>query len=63
VTRLPVERWDCFFAPREERAVRDPGRHWLIGTTDRLASRQLHPAATAADIDYILEHVNAWYSR
>ena len=35
------------------------GRHWLLGTTDtdwRLD--KAHPAATAADIDYILEHVN-----
>ncbi len=35
------------------------GRHWLVGTTDtRLEPRQGAPAATAADIDYILEHVN-----
>jgi glycerol-3-phosphate dehydrogenase len=36
------------------------GRHWIIGTTDTdwtLAKE--HPAATAADIDYLLEHVNA----
>jgi glycerol-3-phosphate dehydrogenase len=36
------------------------GRHWIIGTTDtdwRLD--KAHPAATAADIDYLLEHVNA----
>ncbi len=35
------------------------GRHWLIGTTDtdwRLD--KAHPAATAADIDYLLAHVN-----
>jgi glycerol-3-phosphate dehydrogenase len=35
------------------------GRHWIIGTTDtdwRLD--KAHPAATAADIDYLLEHVN-----
>jgi glycerol-3-phosphate dehydrogenase len=35
------------------------GRHWLIGTTDTDWSLdKAHPAATAADIDYILEHVN-----
>jgi glycerol-3-phosphate dehydrogenase len=36
------------------------GRHWLIGTTDTdWYLDKAHPAATAADIDYILEHVNA----
>ncbi len=35
------------------------GRHWLIGTTDTDWELDLaHPAATAADIDYILEHIN-----
>ena len=35
------------------------GRHWLIGTTDTDWNLDLaHPAATAADIDYILEHIN-----
>ena len=35
------------------------GRHWLIGTTDTdWKLDKAHPAATAADIDYILEHVN-----
>ncbi|MDQ1530818.1 MAG: glycerol-3-phosphate dehydrogenase [Microbacteriaceae bacterium] len=36
------------------------GRHWIVGTTDtdwRLD--KAHPAATAADIDYLLEHINA----
>jgi glycerol-3-phosphate dehydrogenase len=36
------------------------GRHWIIGTTDTdwtLAKE--HPAATAADIDYLLGHVNS----
>jgi glycerol-3-phosphate dehydrogenase len=36
------------------------GRHWLIGTTDtdwRLD--RSHPAASRADIDYLLDHVNA----
>ncbi|WP_411698997.1 glycerol-3-phosphate dehydrogenase/oxidase [Conyzicola sp.] len=36
------------------------GRHWLIGTTDTdWHLDKSHPAATAADIDYILEHVNS----
>ena len=35
------------------------GRHWLIGTTDTdWDLDKAHPAATAADIDYLLEHVN-----
>jgi glycerol-3-phosphate dehydrogenase len=36
------------------------GRHWIIGTTDtdwKLAKS--HPAASAQDIDYLLEHVNS----
>ena len=36
------------------------GRHWLIGTTDTDWNLdKAHPAATAADIDYLIEHVNA----
>ncbi len=36
------------------------GRHWLIGTTDTAWDLdKAHPAASRADIDYILEHVNA----
>ena len=36
------------------------GRHWLIGTTDTTWDLdKAHPAATAADIDYLLEHVNS----
>lgn len=35
------------------------GRHWLLGTTDTdWHLDKAHPAATAADIDYILEHIN-----
>ena len=35
------------------------GRHWLIGTTDtEWELDKAHPAATAADIDYLLEKVN-----
>ncbi len=36
------------------------GRHWIVGTTDTDWSLdKAHPAATAADIDYLLEHVNS----
>ena len=35
------------------------GRHWIIGTTDTDWSLdKAHPAASAADIDYLLDHVN-----
>jgi glycerol-3-phosphate dehydrogenase len=36
------------------------GRHWIIGTTDTdWQLDKAHPAATASDIAYILDHVNA----
>ncbi len=36
------------------------GRHWLIGTTDTDWNfDRSHPAASKADIDYLLDHVNA----
>jgi glycerol-3-phosphate dehydrogenase len=35
------------------------GRHWIVGTTDTDWNLDLaHPAASAADIDYLLERVN-----
>jgi len=35
------------------------GRHWIIGTTDTAWQFDLaHPAASRADIDYVLGHVN-----
>jgi glycerol-3-phosphate dehydrogenase len=36
------------------------GRHWIIGTTDTDWHEHLaHPAANAADLRYLLDHVNA----
>ncbi|TWE11404.1 glycerol-3-phosphate dehydrogenase/oxidase [Rudaeicoccus suwonensis] len=36
------------------------GQHWIIGTTDTDWSLDLaHPAATASDIEYLLEHANS----
>jgi glycerol-3-phosphate dehydrogenase len=36
------------------------GRHWIVGTTDTDWTLDLaHPAASASDIDYVLNHVNA----
>src|SRR4051812_38807923 len=35
------------------------GRHWIIGTTDTdWQLDKAHPAASSADIDYLLDHVN-----
>ncbi|MCP9944913.1 glycerol-3-phosphate dehydrogenase/oxidase [Streptomyces somaliensis] len=35
------------------------GRHWIIGTTDtEWDLDKAHPAASSADIDYLLNHVN-----
>ncbi|TDD15281.1 glycerol-3-phosphate dehydrogenase/oxidase [Actinomadura sp. KC06] len=35
------------------------GRHWIIGTTDTAWDLdKAHPAASKADIDYVLDHVN-----
>jgi glycerol-3-phosphate dehydrogenase len=35
------------------------GRHWIVGTTDTdWDLGKAHPAASARDIDYILDHVN-----
>ncbi|WP_106403415.1 glycerol-3-phosphate dehydrogenase [Actinocorallia populi] len=37
------------------------GRHWIVGTTDTTWTfDKAHPAASKADIDYLLEHVNAF---
>jgi glycerol-3-phosphate dehydrogenase len=36
------------------------GRHWIVGTTDTPWDLdKAHPAASSADIDYLLEHVNS----
>ncbi len=36
------------------------GRHWIIGTTDTdWDLEKAHPAASAQDIDYLLDHVNS----
>ena len=35
------------------------GRHWIVGTTDTdWTLGKVHPAATASDINYLLDHVN-----
>ncbi|WP_059012956.1 glycerol-3-phosphate dehydrogenase/oxidase [Streptomyces specialis] len=36
------------------------GRHWIVGTTDTAWNLdKAHPAASGADIDYLLDHVNS----
>jgi glycerol-3-phosphate dehydrogenase len=36
------------------------GRHWIVGTTDTdWELDREHPAASRADVDYVLEHLNA----
>jgi glycerol-3-phosphate dehydrogenase len=36
------------------------GRHWIVGTTDTPWDLdKVHPAASKADIDYVLDHVNS----
>jgi glycerol-3-phosphate dehydrogenase len=55
-------RSECGFITRTEKSVLFVipwGRHWIIGTTDTAWDLDLaHPAASRADIDYLLEHVN-----
>ena len=39
-------------------------RYWVIGTTDTPWEQELmHPVATSADIDYVIEHANTVLSR
>ena len=56
-------RSEAGFIVRTEKAVLFVipwGRHWIIGTTDTAWDLdRAHPAASRADIDYVLRHVNA----
>lgn len=55
-------RSECGFITKTEKSVLFVipwGRHWIIGTTDTPWDLDLaHPAASKADIDYLLGHVN-----
>ncbi len=55
-------RSECGFITRTEKSVLFVipwGRHWIIGTTDTPWTYDLaHPAASKADIEYVLTHVN-----
>ncbi|MDE0066632.1 MAG: glycerol-3-phosphate dehydrogenase/oxidase [Acidimicrobiaceae bacterium] len=62
VARKDCINSDCGIVLRTARSVLfliPWGEHWLIGTTDTEWSfDRAHPAASSADIDYILEHAN-----
>ncbi|CAM3309055.1 glycerol-3-phosphate dehydrogenase/oxidase [Nocardioides dubius] len=55
-------RSECGFITRTDTSVLFVipwGRHWIIGTTDTAWEfDKAHPAASRADIDYVLSHVN-----
>src|SRR3954452_24053302 len=55
-------RSECGFITKTEKSVLFVipwGHHWIIGTTDTPWDLDLaHPAASRADIDYVLGHVN-----
>ena len=55
-------RSECGFITKTEKSVLFVipwGTHWIIGTTDTPWDLDLaHPAASRADIDYLLTHVN-----
>ncbi|WP_101525168.1 glycerol-3-phosphate dehydrogenase/oxidase [Nocardioides houyundeii] len=55
-------RSECGFITKTEKSVLFVipwGRHWIIGTTDTPWDLdRAHPAASRADIDYLLGHVN-----
>ncbi len=55
-------RSECGFITKTETSVLFVipwGRHWIIGTTDTPWNLdKAHPAASKADIDYLLQHVN-----
>ncbi|MGB3829818.1 MAG: glycerol-3-phosphate dehydrogenase/oxidase [Ornithinimicrobium sp.] len=49
---IQTEKSVLFFVPWS--------RYWIVGTTDTpWEEDRLHPVATSADIDYVLEHANA----
>jgi glycerol-3-phosphate dehydrogenase len=61
VPRTKIDSAVSMFVRAEDSVliVRTWGRHWLIGTTDTAWDQDLdHPAATAADVDYLLRNLN-----
>ncbi|MCY3851865.1 MAG: glycerol-3-phosphate dehydrogenase/oxidase [Acidimicrobiaceae bacterium] len=67
VVRKDCINSDCGIVLRTARSVLfliPWGEHWLIGTTDtEWPFDRAHPAASSADIDYILDHANAALER
>lgn len=61
---LPGEAAMCFVTEKSVLFVIPWGNYWIIGTTDTDWKLNLaNPAATKADIDYILDHINAKVKR
>jgi glycerol-3-phosphate dehydrogenase len=61
VPRTKIDSAVSMFVRAEDSVmfVRTWGRHWLIGTTDTAWDESLdHPAATSADVDYLLRNLN-----
>jgi glycerol-3-phosphate dehydrogenase len=61
VPRTKIDSAVSMFVRAEDSVliVRTWGRHWLIGTTDTAWNQELdHPAATSADVDYLLRNLN-----
>ena len=61
VPRTKIDSAVSMFVRAEDSVliVRTWGRHWLIGTTDTAWDQGLdHPAATSADVDYLLRNLN-----
>ncbi len=61
VPRTKIDSAVSMFVRAEDSVlfVRTWGRHWLIGTTDTAWDEGLdHPAATSADVDYLLRNLN-----
>jgi glycerol-3-phosphate dehydrogenase len=61
VPRTKIDSAVSMFVRAEDSVmfVRTWGRHWLIGTTDTAWTEELdHPAATSADVDYLLRNLN-----
>jgi glycerol-3-phosphate dehydrogenase len=57
--RLPADTGIILRTEKSVLFVIPWGRHWIIGTTDTDWNLDLaHPAASRADIDYVLGHVN-----
>ncbi|MFI7589821.1 glycerol-3-phosphate dehydrogenase/oxidase [Spongisporangium articulatum] len=58
--RLPLQTGLILRTEKSVLFVIPWGRHWIVGTTDtEWDLDKSHPAASASDIEYILQHVNS----